>query len=47
MHLLANTEKTVNEVAFASGFENASHFSRSFKERYQVTPSAIRKPLST
>ncbi|MBI1768341.1 MAG: helix-turn-helix transcriptional regulator [Bacteroidetes bacterium] len=43
IHLLANTEKTVNEVAFECGFENASHFSRSFKERYQVSPSMVRK----
>lgn len=46
LHLLANKEKNVNEVAFESGFENASHFTRSFKERYQATPSAIRKTLS-
>jgi len=43
LHLLENKEKNVNEVAFESGFENASHFTRAFKGRYQVTPSAIRK----
>jgi AraC family transcriptional regulator, exoenzyme S synthesis regulatory protein ExsA len=43
LRLLENKEKNVNEVAFESGFENASHFTRSFKERYQVTPSAARK----
>jgi AraC family transcriptional regulator, exoenzyme S synthesis regulatory protein ExsA len=47
MHLLEHKEKNVNEVAFESGFENASHFTRSFKVRYQVTPSTIRKTLST
>jgi len=41
--LLSNTVKTVNEIAFESGFENASHFTRSFKERYRATPSSIRK----
>jgi len=41
--LLSNTVKTVNEIAFESGFENASHFTRSFKERYHATPSSIRK----
>lgn len=46
MKLLTNKDKTVNEVAFESGFENASHFARSFKKRYQATPSAIRKKLS-
>ena len=43
LHLLENKDKNVNEVAFESGFENASHFTRAFKERYQVTPSAFRK----
>jgi len=47
LQLLANKEKNVNEVAFESGFENASHFTRSFKERFQVTPSAMRKNLSS
>jgi len=46
MHLLANKGKNVNEVAFESGFENASHFARAFKKRYQVTPSVIRKTLA-
>ena len=44
--LLSNKNKHVNEIAFESGFENASHFTRAFKERYQTTPSAIRKTLS-
>lgn len=43
LKLLENKEKNVNEVAFESGFENASHFTRAFKERYRVTPSAIRR----
>lgn len=45
LQLLADKEKNVNEVAFESGFENASHFTRSFKERYQATPSEMRKKL--
>lgn len=45
LQLLANKEKNVNEVAFESGFENASHFTRSFKKHYQATPSTIRKTL--
>lgn len=47
LHLLEKHEKNVNEVAFESGFENASHFTRAFRERYQVTPSAIRKIRTT
>jgi len=46
LQLLAHKDKNVNEVAFESGFENASHFTRSFKERFQVTPSAIRKSMA-
>lgn len=45
LQLLANKDKNVNEVAFESGFENASHFTRAFKVRYQTTPSAMRKTL--
>jgi AraC family transcriptional regulator, exoenzyme S synthesis regulatory protein ExsA len=47
MQLLSNKDKNVNEVAFESGFENPSHFTRAFKERYELTPSAIRKTLTT
>lgn len=47
LQLLANKDKLVNEIAFESGFENASHFTRSFKARYQATPSALRKTIST
>lgn len=46
LQLLNNKDKNVNEIAFESGFENASHFTRAFKDRYQATPSAIRKSLS-
>jgi AraC family transcriptional regulator, exoenzyme S synthesis regulatory protein ExsA len=47
LHLLSHHDKNVNEVAFQSGFENASHFTRSFKERYEATPSEFRKKLSS
>lgn len=47
LNLLAIKDKNVNEVAFESGFENASHFTRSFKDRYHSTPSAMRKKLTT
>ena len=39
---LAVSEKTVSEVAFESGFENLSHFSRVFRERFGVPPAAMR-----
>lgn len=40
--LLSNKNKTVSEVAFESGFENPSHFSRSFKERFGISPAAAK-----
>ncbi|MGZ8525032.1 MAG: helix-turn-helix domain-containing protein, partial [Chitinophagaceae bacterium] len=43
MHLLGNTEKTVGEAAFESGFESPSHFSRSFKERFGISPTAVKQ----
>jgi AraC family transcriptional regulator, exoenzyme S synthesis regulatory protein ExsA len=42
-NLLANTNKTIGEAAFESGFESTSHFSRSFKERFGVAPSLMSK----
>lgn len=38
MNLLTNTDKTVTEAAFESGFENRSHFSRAFRGRFGVSP---------
>lgn len=34
---------TVAEAAYAVGFRNLSHFSRVFRDKYHVTPSAVRK----
>lgn len=43
--LLETTDKKVFEVAFESGFENASHFTRAFKEKNGVTPLSYKKQL--
>lgn len=43
MHLLANADKTVSEAAFESGFENPSHFSRAFRERFGINPAAVKQ----
>jgi len=43
MHLLRNLDKTVSEAAFESGFENTSHFSRSFKERFGMSPATTKQ----
>jgi len=42
-HLLTHMGKTVGETAFESGFENMSHFSRSFRQRYGTSPAVIRQ----
>ena len=41
--LLRTSKMNVTEIAFESGFEDVSHFSRVFKERFQVSPLAYRQ----
>ncbi|SHN33631.1 helix-turn-helix domain-containing protein [Mucilaginibacter sp. OK098] len=36
-----HSKKLISEVAFESGFESVAHFSRSFKQRFGVTPSSL------
>jgi AraC family transcriptional regulator, exoenzyme S synthesis regulatory protein ExsA len=43
--LLRNSKMNVTEIAFESGFEDVSHFSRVFKERFGVPPMAFRQDL--
>jgi AraC family transcriptional regulator, exoenzyme S synthesis regulatory protein ExsA len=38
-HLLTSQSKTVAEAAFESGFENPSHFSRVFKQKFGCSPA--------
>ena len=45
MHLLSNTNKTVSETAFESGFENPSHFSRSFRQHFGIAPTAVKQQI--
>lgn len=45
-HLLTNTDKTVTEAAFESGFENRSHFSRAFRARFGKTPMNFKKTVA-
>lgn len=40
---LSTTEKAVSQVAFESGFKNASHFSRVFKTKFNVSPTEFQK----
>ncbi len=41
--LLHTSSKPVNEIAFESGFENNTHFSRVFKEKFGVPPLQFRQ----
>ncbi|MFC4874838.1 helix-turn-helix transcriptional regulator [Negadavirga shengliensis] len=41
--LLDTSGKSVSDVAFVSGFENLSHFSRVFKEKYGTSPLQYKK----
>lgn len=41
-HLLLQTNMSVTEVAVASGFNAASHFSRLFRQRYGMSPHKLR-----
>lgn len=41
--LLLNSPMNVTEIAFESGFEDVSHFSRVFKERFGTPPLAYRQ----
>jgi AraC family transcriptional regulator, exoenzyme S synthesis regulatory protein ExsA len=43
--LLLQTNSTVAEVAFDSGFENTAHFCRLFKQKTAITPLEYRKRL--
>lgn len=41
--LLNTTEKSIADIVFDSGFENGSHFSRVFKDKFGVSPLHYRK----
>ncbi|MGP4024122.1 helix-turn-helix domain-containing protein [Actinomadura sp. 3N407] len=41
-HLLEDTERPVSEICHAAGFNDLSHFERTFKKWYEVSPSRYR-----
>jgi AraC-like DNA-binding protein len=43
--LLSNTEMTVTDVCYETGFENISHFIKLFSERYGVTPKKLQMDI--
>jgi AraC-like DNA-binding protein len=42
-NLLLNSDKTISEAAYESGFETSSHFSRAFKQMFDTNPSSSRQ----
>jgi AraC family transcriptional regulator, positive regulator of tynA and feaB len=38
--------RTVSQIAFAAGFEDAAHFTRAFRRRYQCTPGEWRRRVT-
>jgi AraC-like DNA-binding protein len=42
-HLINESDCLVSEVAFQSGFDNVSHFSRAYREKFGVTAAADKK----
>ncbi len=40
--LARQSERTISEIAFAWGFSSSAHFSRAFRKRFGVTPTAFR-----
>jgi AraC-like DNA-binding protein len=40
--LLYDTEKTIGEISFLTGFSDQSHFTRAFKNQFGFNPSQIR-----
>jgi len=43
LHLLASTDQTATEIAYASGFPSAKSFNKKFKDIYGCTPTEYRK----
>lgn len=40
-YLLETTDMSIDEVCTVSGFENRSHFNRTFKERFHLSPGKL------
>lgn len=46
-NLLSNTDITVSEAAFESGFESPAHFSRAFRQRFGASPNTIKRTVAS
>jgi AraC-like DNA-binding protein len=43
--LLSTTDKSISDIAFACGFNNAEHFSTAYRYRFHTTPSNSRQQI--
>ena len=44
--LLKNSDLNISQIVFESGFEDLSHFSKSFKEKFNISPQQFRKEVT-
>lgn len=44
--LLVTSEQSIDDIALLSGFKTIAHFSRKFKEKYDISPSQYKMTLS-
>ncbi|HCV81566.1 two-component regulator propeller domain-containing protein [Zunongwangia profunda] len=44
--LLAKSQLTISEIAFKTGFNNPKYFTKNFKKKYNILPSAYKKKHS-
>lgn len=44
--LLRNHSMSISQIVFESGFENLSHFSKAFKEKFGMSPTTFRNKAS-
>jgi AraC-like DNA-binding protein len=47
VHLLQTSKKSITEITDECGFENGTHFSRIFKQTYQLSPLQYRKKMNS
>ena len=45
-NMLLSTEKTVSEIAYATGFSTPAYFTKCYREAYGETPSETRSGLT-
>lgn len=38
-------DKSITEIAYQRGFNDSAHFSRTFKSRFEISPSHLRKMI--